>query len=97
MMWQERQNLVVFECSSCAAPPIPTHKTGSANRTRKAIIFPPRVAVSPGRNTINATRIVVRAITETIRTIVNGGSLSSAGKKTSESILRDRGCRRPTS
>src|ERR1700733_7289997 len=67
MVWHDKQKAVVFDRSISLETPIAPHRIGKKNNTRKARIFPPLVAVMPGRATttpINAalktTRIMIR-------------------------------------
>jgi hypothetical protein len=67
---------------------MPTHKTGSANSTRNAIIFPARVAVIPGRKTTTAMRIMVSARSRIMRILGAAMLINVFAKRASPSFLR---------
>src|SRR5580704_11406016 len=73
MVWHDKQNAVVLDRSISLEIPIAPQRIGRKNRTRKAIIFPPRVAVMPGRATrtpisaaLNRTRMTIKVVPEGI-------------------------------
>src|ERR1700721_1237017 len=90
MMWQERQNAVLFERSISFSMPIASANTGRKNSTPNARIFPVRVAVAAGRATraptsaaLNKTRITI-AIVGIDPTRFRGFSLLQAAKERDE-------------
>src|SRR6266852_572005 len=66
MMWQERQNAVVFECSMCVEKPIPLVRRGNRNSAQKARIVPSRVGVRAGRAKSTVTRAMLSKKTSTV-------------------------------
>src|SRR6202163_2747720 len=56
MMWQERQNVVVFERSMWGENPTALHNSGKRKSATKASIFPSRVDVRAGRATKRAAK-----------------------------------------
>src|SRR5579863_3005486 len=90
MMWQERQNAVLFERSISFSMPIASANTGRKKSTPNARIFPVRVAVAAGRATrtpasaaLNKTRITI-AIVGIDPTSFRGFSLFQAAKERDE-------------
>ena len=63
-MWQERQNEVLLDRSNSEETPIAMHSNGSKKRTRNAIIFPLRVAVSLGHAAKTAISATLKAISD---------------------------------
>jgi hypothetical protein len=58
MVWQDKQNAVVFDRAISLAKPSNPQKIGRINRATNARIFPPRLVVTLGRETrtpINTT------------------------------------------
>ena len=53
---------MLLEFCSSALKPIPRHSSGRANRTTKAMIFPPAAAVRLGRNTNKAIKAMLSAM-----------------------------------
>jgi hypothetical protein len=64
MIWHDRQNAVLLERSSSLETPIDAHNIGRKISTRNAMIFPPRVTVTPGQTKSTAIKLTLKRMSK---------------------------------
>jgi hypothetical protein len=72
MMWQDRQNAVVFDLSSSLANPNNPQNIGRINRPTNARAFPPELMVTLGRATTTPINAALKSTNPTMRLVANG-------------------------
>jgi hypothetical protein len=71
MVWQDRQNAVVFDRSISLAKPKKPQKIGRINNATNARIFPPRLAVTLGRQTRTPINTALNNTSPLMRLVAN--------------------------